>query len=230
MRRTYISPEFEYVSVNGTTNMVEQSSFFGSKMLEIADSIQIKNENVIYYQMPNNEQLNSTIEQTLPQLVYDTVADKSKNHRLFLDESQTETQKNGNTRWILDIDIRTILKNYIFANLKKFRTFEGVLNNSVVDKNVNSAILNYIDNNVLNRYKFERVEFFYKNTDLLTIGTLKYKNEFDVNIELVPNSLFTRFQTETDPRDEDIRLTFYQDKSSSQYSFKYYFNLYFEKL
>ena len=46
MRRTYISPEFDYKPIFGTMNMLEQSSFFGSKMLEIEDKIDIKNENI----------------------------------------------------------------------------------------------------------------------------------------------------------------------------------------
>lgn len=229
MRRTYISPEFNYLPVNGTFNMLEQSSFFGSKMLEIADKVEIKNENIIYYQQANNEQINIVIERALPQVVYDTVADKGSNHTLILDEAQTDVEKNGNARWILDINIRSVLRNYIFANLKKFRTFEGVQNPMVINKNVNSAILSYIDNNVLNRYKFTKVELYYKSIDLLTSGGLKYQNNYDVNIEST-SSKFTKFQTETDPEYIDVRVIFYQDKPASQYSFNYYFNLYFEKL
>ena len=230
MRRTYISPEFLYTPVFGTLNMVEQSSFFGSKMLEIADSIEIKNDSIIYYQIPTGEQIDFEIESALSQVVYDTVADKGINHTLKLDESQTESQKNGNAKWILDINLKSVLRNYVFANLKKYRTFEGVQNSMVIDKNVNSAILSYIDNNVLNRYKFSRVEFFYRSVELLTTGGLKYSNTYDVNIELVPNSVYNKIQTETDPEYVDVRVSFYQDKSASQYAFKYYFNLYFEKL
>ena len=230
MRRTYISPEFLYTPVFGTLNMVEQSSFFGSKMLEIADSIEIKNDSIIYYQRPTGEQIDFEIESALSQVVYDTVADKGINHTLKLDEAQTESQKNGNAKWILDINLKSVLRNYVFANLKKYRTFEGVQNSMVIDKNVNSAILSYIDNNVLNRYKFSRVEFFYRSVELLTTGGLKYSNTYDVNIELVPNSVYNKIQTETDPEYVDVRVSFYQDKSASQYAFKYYFNLYFEKL
>lgn len=230
MRRTYISPEFDYVPVYGTFNMNEQSSFFGSKMLEISDSIEIKNENIIYFQNAKGEQIDETTESTLPQVVYDAVSDKGKNHTIKLDESQTESQKNGNAKWIIEINLKNVLKNFIFANLKKYRTFEGVQNLMVTDKNVNAAILKYIDNNVLDRYKFTKVEFFYKSVDLLSVGGLKYKNIYDENIELVPNSVFTKVETETDPQYTDVRVSFYQDKPASQYSFKYYFNLYFEKL
>lgn len=230
MRRNYISPEFNYSTVYGTFNMLEQSSFFGSKMLEIADSIEIKNENIIYYQQSNGEQLSLSTESALPQIVYDTVQDKGTNHTLILDEAQSESQKEGNARWILDISLRSVLRNYIFANLKKFRTFEGVQNLMTVDKNTNSAILSYIDNNILNRYKFSKIELYYKPIDILTSGGLKYNNKYDVNIELFPNTIISKIQTITDPDDIDVRVIFYQDKPASQYSFNYYFNLYFEKL
>jgi hypothetical protein len=50
MRRSYISPEFDHNDVYGTFNMIEESNFFGSKMLEIEDSIYIDVQNLIYYQ------------------------------------------------------------------------------------------------------------------------------------------------------------------------------------
>jgi hypothetical protein len=226
MRRSYISPEFNYAPVNGSFNMLEQSSFFGSKMLEIADSIEIKNESIIYYQQSNNEQIDLSIESTLPQIVYDTVQDKALNHTITIDNSQ----KNNNPRWIINVKIREILKNYIFANLKKYRTFEGIENTMVVDKNVNESIKKYIELNVLNRYKFKKIELYYKPVDLLTSGSLKLDNKFDVNIEIFPNTLFSKIQTETDPEYRDIKVSFYQDKDFSKFSFSYYFNIYFEKL
>ena len=230
MRRNYISPEFNYTPVFGTYNMLEKSAFFGSKMLEIADSIKIGNENIIYYQNANGEQLNLEIEQSLPQKIYDSVSDKEINHTLILDESQSDFQKNGNARWILNINLRNLLKNYIFANLKKFRTFEGVQNSMTIEKTIDSSILKYIDNNVLNRYKFSNVEVFYKSVNLLTIGGLKYRNLYDVNIELVPNTSFSKFQTIVDVNEIDVDVIFYQVDPASQFSFNYYFNLYFEKL
>ena len=210
MRRTYISPEFEYKKVHGSLNMLEQSTFFGSKMLEISDKIEILNENVVYFQLPNGEQLNLEAEKNLPQVVYDTVLDKQTNHSLKLDESQSEEDKLKNTRWILSISVKNILKNYIYATMKKFRTFEGLENNMTINNNVNAALLDYIDKNVLSRYKFNRVELFLKSVDLLTVGGLKYNNQYDSTMELNPGTLYTKFQTQTDVNDLDITLTFYQ--------------------
>lgn len=229
MRRTYISPEFEYKKVYGTYNMSEKSSFFGSKMLEIADKIEIKNENIIYYQNANFEQIDLPAERAFPQIIYNTVSDKKTNHTISLDESQKDVDRNGNTAWIIDIELKTILQNYLFATMKKWRSFEGVTNEMTYDSNVNLALSDYIEKNVLNRYKFTRVELYVKTVELLTIGRLKFNNTYDLNIES-PENLFTKFQTETDPNDIDIRLKFYQSKPGNAFSFSYYYNLYFEKL
>ena len=229
MCRNYISPEFNYKKVYGSLNMTEHSSFFGSKMLEIADNLNIINDNIIYYQQSTGEQVDLNSERSLPQVVYDAVSDKGNNQTLILDDAQTDSEKNGAARWILDIQLQSVLRDYIFATMKKWRTFEGVLNTMTINNNVDAAIKEYIDKNVLSRYKFTKVELFIQSVDLLTIGGLKYNNKFDVTIEAT-ETLYTKFQTETDTNDLDIRLKFYQPQPANQYAFNYYFNLYFEKL
>jgi hypothetical protein len=166
-------------------------------MLEIDDNLNIKNDNIVYYQLSNGEQLDLNSESNLPQIVYDAVIDKKNNHKLFLDESQSDSDKDSNARWILDIQLQSVLRDYIFATMKKWRTVEGVKNNMTMNNNVNASIKEYIDKNVLSRYKFTKVELFLQPVDLLTIGGLKYGNSFDVTIES-PTTIYTKFQTETD--------------------------------
>ena len=79
MRRSYISPEFKYDKVFGTYNMLEQSSFFGSKMLEIEDTISISNQSILYYQTSNKEQLDISVENSLPSIIYVSSDDKLQN-------------------------------------------------------------------------------------------------------------------------------------------------------
>lgn len=229
MRRSYISPEFIYSKVNGTLNMSEQSSFFGSKMIDIDDYIQIKNENIIYYQLSSNEQIDIISENSLPQKVYDTVLDKKLSHALIIDESQSESQKNNNTKWILNIQLRSVLRNYLFSTLKKYRTFEGVKNNMTKYNDVNSSITEYIDLNILNRYKFKSIDMYVSYVDLLMLNGLKYNNQYDANIENV-NNIFKKIQTETEQDEKSMKIYFTQEKNSSLYAFKYYYNLYYEKI
>lgn len=229
MVRNYISPEFKFEQVFGTFNMEEESSYFGSKMLEIEDSLRINNESLVYYQNSNNEQLDLQIEYDFIPKSYNTVIDKQANHTLILDDTQTEVEKNNYAKWVMVINIKNILRNYLFATLKKYRTFEGVSNSMTYDKNVDFAIRDYIERNVVNRYKFSGVDLYIVPIDLLIAGSLKYQNVWDNTIES-DEYKFTKFSTITDFKYEDIKLMFSQNFSASQYAFRYYFNLKFDKL
>ena len=115
MRRNYISPEFESKEVFGTYNMVEESNFFGAKMLEIEDNILINNQNIIYFQMPNGEQLDLSVENTLQSYVYSASSAKEKNQILTIDPTQTEYTKENLTTWTLDLNLKGMLSDYLFA-------------------------------------------------------------------------------------------------------------------
>lgn len=229
MRRNYISPEFEYKEVFGTYNMVEESNFFGAKMLEIEDSILINNQNMIYYQMPNGEQLDLSVENTLQSYVYSSSIDKEKNQILSIDTSQTEYTKENLTNWYLDINLKEILKNYIFSELKRYRTFEGIRTNMNSYNDVNVAIKGYINYNIIDRYKLSKIDLYLKYKDLRNQNLLRYKNSWNYDI-VNPSNRLSKFQSEMSPDGSYTRITFNQQKPSSSYSYEYFFNLYFEKL
>jgi hypothetical protein len=109
MRRNYISPEFEYRKVFGTLNMKEESTFFGSKMLEIEDIIELHNQGIIYYQNSNKEQIDLDIERSLNPIVYSASDDKKNNHTLVIDKSQSDPQRNNLTKYIMTINLKNIL-------------------------------------------------------------------------------------------------------------------------
>jgi hypothetical protein len=58
MKLSHISPEFIYTPVNGTLSMKEKKSFFGSKLVKFDANVSVLNENIIWYQNENGEQLN----------------------------------------------------------------------------------------------------------------------------------------------------------------------------
>jgi hypothetical protein len=229
MRRTYISPEFINSKVYGTFNMVEESNFFSSKMLEIEDFIDISNQDIIYYQKVNKEQLDITVESSLnSSILYSAAVNKRDNHVLELDKSQPVYQLNKNTRWILEIDLEKIFSDFIFSSLKKYRTFEGLKNNMTLEKNVDIAIRNYIDKNIKNRYKLTNIDFLIKYKDLRNQDILKWKNTW--NPQLTVDNKFNKIQTETESDDSKIKVIFEQDKPSDTYNYDYYFNIFYEKL
>ncbi len=229
MRRTYISSEFVNSKINGTFNMVEESNFFGAKMLDVEDSIYIENQNIIYYQQASGEQIDLAIESSLPSYVYSSSSDKETNHRLTLDDSQTSFQKNGNTKWIIEIELRTILENYLFATLKRFRTFEGIENNQTITNDINSSVQKYITSNVTNRYKFKKLDLYIRYKDLRNQNVLRYKNVWSTSVNSESNK-YNKFQTDLAYDDSKIKIYFNQEKTSAEYTFEYFFNILFEKI
>jgi hypothetical protein len=229
MRRSYISPEYTELSTYGTFNMVEESNFFGAKMLEVEDSISISNQNIIYYQKSTGEQVDISIESSLTSQVY-SASDNMKVHQtLDLDPTQLNYQKEGNTKWVLTIDLKNILTDYLFAVMKRYRTFEGISNNLTRTNDVNTAIKQYIANNVLNRYKFSKLDLYVSYKDLMQQNVLRYKNTWNQNIVSDAN-LLKKAQKDLSFDESELKIYFSQEKSSSQYNFEYYFNILFEKI
>lgn len=229
MRRSYISPEYLTKSVYGTLNMLEESTFFGAKMLEIEDSISIDTLDIIYYQNQNGEQLDLSIESSLASIVYSSSLNKQNNHSLVLDPSQPKFQLDNNTKWILTIDLKTIITDYLFATLKKYRTFESIKSDMNIYSNVDTAIRSYINYNILNRYRYKSIQLYINYIDLRNQTALRYNNEWNKNA-IVTNNLLTKLQTETEFDESSIKITFNQEKPSSTYRFDYYFNIIFEKI
>ena len=226
MRRNYISPEFVNSKIYGSFNSYEESNFFGSKMLEIEDLVDIIDQNIIYYQNSKNEQIDANVETAQNSIIYSSFENKNQNHVLTIDDSQLDTQKKSNTRWLLDINLKSILTEFVFANVKKERTFQSLTNDMVVSKDVNVFIRNYITNNVLDRYKLSNIDLYVDYLDLKSEDNFQYENLFD---KRTLNKL-TRFQTETNYNSTKTRLTFNQEQTSKDWSFKYLFNLKFVKI
>ena len=226
MRRNYISPEFVNSKIYGSFNSYEESNFFGSKMLEIEDLVDIIDQNIIYYQNSKNEQIDVDVESAQNSVIYSSFDNKNKNHILTIDDSQSDSQKKSNTRWLLDIDLKSILTEFIFANLKRERTFQTLTNDMVVSKDVNVFIRNYISNNVLDRYNLSNIDLYVDYLDLKSEDNFQYKTIFD---KRTFNKL-SRFQTETNYNNTKTRLTFNQEQTSQDCSFKYSFNLKFAKI
>ena len=228
MRRNYISPEFTYNTTNGTMNMMEETSFFGSKMLYTPANISILNQNIIYHQSSNGDQLNAELEQNSDPIIYNSSKDKKNNHTIIIDPSQSNSQKNNNTKWIIQIDLKTILNNYVYAILKQNRTFNGVNSSMTSYNNTNSAIIEYINNNILGRYEFTSIIFYIQYQSFLQTGTLRFTNSF----LYINNStyLINQLQSTLDPSGNNITINFTQQQNSSSYNFNYYFDLFFEKI
>ena len=153
-----------------------------------------------------------------------------KSHqKLTLDDAQLDYQKESNTKWILNIDLRDILSDYLFAVMKRYRTFEGISNPLTRTNDVNTAIREYISNNVTNRYKLSRLDLYISYTDLRSQNVLRYKNNWKSTISLDSN-LLKKKQMDIAFDESTLKVLFTQEKPSSQYNFDYSFNILFEKI
>jgi hypothetical protein len=228
MKVNHISPELNYYSVNGTLSMNEKKSFFGSKLLNFEDEINITSQNLIYYQNELNEQLNLSVETFKEPIIYNTDNDKLNNSKLVIDTSQTQQQKNDKTAWILTIDYKTIFINYLFAEFKKWRTFEGVKNNMCLSNDVNKSIIEYITTNLLSRYELDNTDIFIEYMSLESNSSLRFKTTWDPNIST--SSILKSFETNDDTINGKLTINFNQEKTSLLYNYNYYYNLYFKKL
>ena len=129
----------------------------------------------------------------------------------------------------MDVNLQSILTDYVFAELKNNRTFEGVRSNMTIYNDVNIAVRDYVEQNVLNRYKLSRFDLFIKYVDLRGQNVRRFQNVWDSNVATDEYSN-RKFQTVTDYNQRNVRVTFSQEKPSTQFKFDYFFNLFFEKI
>jgi hypothetical protein len=229
MRKDYISPEFRKVPVYGTYNMLEESNFFGAKMLEIEDSITIEKQSIIYYQRQNGEQKDINTESNLPSVIYNASDSMKSNHTISLDQKQNQYSMDNSTRWIFDIKIQSCLSEIIFAKIKNYRTFEGVRPEWTISNDVNASVKRYVDVNVLNRYKFAKLDLYIKYVDLNGQNVLRYNNKWNPEI-LDEQYLYNKYDTTIDFEEKNLRIAFNQIQPSSKYRFDYFFTLKFDKI
>jgi len=229
MRRSYISPEYIESPVYGTFNMIEESNFFSAKMLEVEETINVSNQNIIYYQRSTGEQIDISIESSLPSQVYSASDNMKTRQSIIMDPTQLGYQKEGNTKWVITVDLKNILVDYLFAVMKRYRTFEGISNNLTRTNDVNTAIRQYITSNVLNRYKFSKLDLYISYKDLMQQNVLRYKNSWDANA-VSDAHLLKKAQKDLSFDESELKIYFSQERLSSQFNFDYYFNILFEKI
>ena len=170
MKSDLIISKYKTEKVIGTKSSYDTKTFFGSKMIDIEDSIIIDNSHIQYSE------------------VYDTVDKKNNGFQYYIDVDNLEKQyliylddlKNSNntitlvsqppidflinTQWLLIINWKTILTEYLFYKLKESRVFKSIRYTDLLTENVNYFIHKYIENNLLNRYQFTNIDLYIEYT------------------------------------------------------------------
>jgi len=254
MKENLILKKYKKETVNGTFNLLEEETFFGSKVMEIEDDIIIDDKSVQYFQyyynvLSPNDATGQTLAKNNGYQYFDIdqfqetfflldVVDLKLNNHTITKNQQTEIDEKNNTKWVIYIDIKTILKEYLFAKIKERRTFKSLIYTHFMNNNINQSIYNYIDLNLLDRYKFNYLEFYVKYTDIKnnTIYSNSVLKKFDPlfksDIENVANkntSVNVEINNFIDPL-APVKINYSQTKTSTDYKFDYYFNIYFKKI
>lgn len=226
MRRNYISNEFRSDVVNGTLSMVEKSSFFGSKMMSIDDHILVDSSNIVYYQNSKSEQINLPLELTYEPLYINLNNVKIKNCIVYRDDNGFNDLNNSN--WIIEINFKNILLEYLFGKLKNVRTFNGIYVENTRNNNIDLSIKDYIVSNLLDRYLYDSIELWISYNDLFEDGNLRYVNSFNPNI-INDNNINREFE-KIYSDDKIIKFKFKSKKDTSKSSFDYYFNIKYNRI
>lgn len=254
MKENLILKKYKKEKVNGTFNLLEEETFFSTKVMEIEDKIYINDKSVQYFHYFHEIQdVNDNVEIQKAKnngyqynevnvflenfFLLDMVDLKLKNHTIKK-QQQTKIDEEHNTKWIIDIDVKNILIEYLFAKIKERRTFKSIRYDNFINNDINNSIKDYIKINLLDRFEFSSLDFFVKYSDIRDnsvfvnetlkqfdplfksdIDLLEYKNT-NVNVQI--NNLINPLS--------NVVINYFQTKSSNDYKFDYYFNINFVKI
>lgn len=233
MKDNLMIKQYNVIYDNGTKNMKTSKSFFGTKLIDIEDSITIDNISIKYtdiygYQYFNTNPIEKETILNLSEL-------KKRNHQIKL-QTQNDFNISNNTIWEIIINIEEILRQYLFFKIKESRTFKTVKQEHTKNNDINLSIYDFINFNILNKYKIDHVDFYIKYKSILNNNkfdkSVQYDPIFDDTIlkseNLIKNYTFIK-KDEFDNL-SNIKIIYNQIKNSLEYKFDYYFNLIYKRI
>jgi hypothetical protein len=220
---------------NGTKNMNIIKSYFGSTLMDIEDEIFINNLSISYSDYNNYQYYDNNFNTNETEKIVSLTELKRDNHTINI-INQDEINLTNNTKWEIDINIKKILKEYLFARIKESRTFKTIRDNNTKDNDINQSIYNYIIFNILNRYEFTVIDFYIKyqnlNNNIFNKTNKQYNPIFDDNS--YNNDYFIKdyniIKKDQFENLSPIKIIYSQSKSSKDYRFDYYFNITYTKI
>lgn len=250
MRKSFITKEYSLDLTSGTFNQKEVRSFFSSKILELEDIMIIDSTEINWSENSDHTQgigMDNYTKKLDPYLL------KQNNHsvRIFPNQSQFDIKEF--TKWEFTFNINSMIRDYLFAQLKCNRTFASIDNKNTVDDSVDNAIYNYIDLNILPRINFQTIDLYVRyyplsaiqdnsvialqydtkfRKDLVSISTVSGETalEYQVRLATFTDKLKVKnFQLLTDPNQDQATIIYKQIESSLTYKFDYYFNVVYVK-
>jgi len=233
MKSDLIISRYKTEKIIGTKSSYYERTFFGSKMIDIEDSVLIDDSLIQYSEVfDTNDKRNNgyqyyndldNIEKIYLVSLYDV---KDTYHTITLG-SQSNIDLRLNTNWTILVNWKDILIQYIYIKLKEARTFKTIKFENVLSENINLYIKKYIQNNLTSRYGFNNIDFYIKYFDLDS-------GDQDTNPNLLLNPIFDASIKSEENRIKNVNTTVYPDILNIQYKqtessqfkkFHYYFDL-----
>lgn len=243
MRKDSIVKDYKNLSVPGTFVMKEKTNFLCGKMMDIEDTIRIS------YDYTFNELLNlSTLEaNSVLSFSYDGIKQNSI-LSLTEDKTQSTSESNSNTKWIFEFDSKMLLREYLYNEIYTLNPqspFKQITQDLTPSDNINQLCMEYIDTNVLDRYRLKEFILWTEYYDLKMntvpgTGTsllnpelkLLYKTPI-FNIKAIPETNADKSKQTISTKeylDGKYEIYYKQTKSSQFSTFLYYFDVIFEKI
>lgn len=229
-KSSYLANEFKQIPINGTFNMKEHKSFLGSKSMNIEDVLLIDDRIISFSENSlNGEQYSNNNSETV-NYDYNLSNLKKLNHTIEKLNIQTELESKEITKWIIKIDIFKLLEDYLYASIKKSRSFVDIKNINTLSNSVNLSIKEYIDLNLKDRYTIERIDFYVQYFSIEDNPSLKrYDSKYNLNVKNNSNKT-NNINVKDSILNNDLEIEYTQSKNSLDYKYDYYFDVIFKRL
>lgn len=255
MKSNLTLKKYDTTKVGGVMSSKEVKSFFGSKLIDIEDVIYINNIAIQYSEVVKRRDVKHNHYQNynhetravgaITDLQSETVILKSlddvkyENHSIdvLTPKDPKAGVKNQNYEWVMTINAKNILREYLFLRLKESRVFRTIKNQDLIEKNINAFIYNYINDNLLNRYNISDLSFYAEYFDVLKDSTIYqrqtiknprfnktvFKEENRVSaVSIVTPDYLSNLDT--------VQVKYNQIKDFKKYKYDYYFTLTYRKI
>lgn len=237
MRKKGIVQDFKNQPIPGTLNMIEKTNFLCGKGMDIQDEIRVRSINI----WKNDLNLANYNYDSFEGLKHDSIISAN------IAKDQSQIEKDTLTKWIFEIDIKKILREYLYNQIytdNSFSDFHNIDPLNVTNNNQSQACYDYIDSNLLSRYKLKEFILWTKYYELKQ-GSVQFSTDTTpININLLKNvpvySFYAKPKSEADKNKAVIAtkqfnegildVTYKQEKSSQYYTFLYYYDIIFYKL
>ena len=155
MKSDLIITRFKTESIIGTKESNDTKTFFGSKMIDIEDTIIVDDSEIQYSEMFNTGNTDNNGYQYyedidfLEKIYLINLTDVKANGHTTSLVSQSSIDLKNNTQWSIIIDWKNILGDYMFYKLKNRRTFKCVKYTDVLTENINLFITRYFSSSIV---------------------------------------------------------------------------------